>query len=161
MNNIGRFTQTKQLVGGKWGTLYVVTDTTVEEILNLHNVTINIETESTTHNAAGKLWRGTKMSGLAGTGTMNIWYGSPFSLKSIEYFQQYKKTPDFDITCYNWDPDSGTGNQLLTIHNVQLQDLPIGLIDSDAGGMDQTINFVWERYTLTEHFTDADSTFLV
>lgn len=157
----GRYTATKQLVNGKWGTIYVTNDISTEELLNVHNITVNVEVLSTTANVIGKLWQGTKLSGLNGTGTLNLWYGSPFSMRTIEFFEQYKRTPNLEMTVYNNDPDSGTGDQILTIKNVQFLDFPMALLDADTGAMDQAINFVFEGYTMTKSFVDPDSTLIL
>lgn len=159
--NIGRHTATKQLVSGKWGTVYATNDRSQEELLNIYQITVNVEVISTTANTVGKLWQGTKLSGLSGNGTLSVWYGSPFSMRTIEYFQQYKKTPDLEFTVYNNDPDSGTGEQIMTIHNVQLLDFPIAMLNGDGDAMEQSINFVFEGYTPTKLFTDPDSTLIL
>lgn len=94
-----------------------------------------------------------KATGWEGAGTMTIYYvTSRFREMMYDYIQNGKDTY-FDIQITNEDPTSATGKQIVTLLDVNLDEVVMAALDTEAETLDEEVSFTFQGVDLGTKFT--------
>lgn len=102
----------------------------------------------------GSRWQGKKVVGVSGTGNLTAYLiTSDFIKYGLEYANNGKDVY-FDSTVVVEDPTSRTGKQVLIIHNINLDEIPLLDIKAGKDVMSWKTAFTFEGVELVEEFND-------
>ena len=90
------------------------------------------------------------------TGTMTIYYGSPYFLQMLQEYLKTGKLPYFMLQITNDDPSVSVGTQTVVLYNVKLQKLPIALLDADADFLEMEVGFSFTNIEVLNWFKDPE-----
>lgn len=144
--------QAEDCVNGREGIATAEIDGQVIELMELANITINVEKTKTEFKAMGTRNTQNKATGWKGTGSCNLRY---VSTRWAKLFQDYAKTGKdiyFTIVVTNEDAGSRTGKQVIQILGCNLDSLDIAKLDIDSEILDQDVDFTFNDFNILNEF---------
>lgn len=144
----------KDLINGKQGTAIVT--------INGQNHTLfhcrKIEAKTTFNKADIKVTGTTtiqkKPTGQTKTGTLNMYYGSPYFVDLAHEYEKTGKTLYFDLMIENNDPTTSVGARRIALYGCSLDEIPIAKLDADADALDEELGFSFTSWEKLENFHD-------
>jgi len=94
-----------------------------------------------------------KTTGVALTGSMTIYYGTPEFVALVENYVKTGKLPYFTLQVTNDDPSTSVGTQTVAFYNVKLQKVPIAILDSDVDWLAIDVSFSFTGFEILRAFT--------
>ena len=94
-----------------------------------------------------------KTTGVALTGSMTLYYGTPDFLALAESYIKTGQLPYFTLQITNDDPSTSVGVQTVAFYNVKLSSVPIALLDADAEFLTADVSFRFTSFEILEAFT--------
>lgn len=130
-------------ISGKEGTLFATIDGNVTAVAECKSFSAKIAKQKAEFKALG--YRGTqhKATGWSGTGTLTIYYATSLFTKMMIDYAKNGIDQYFKLVATNEDPTSSIGSQTVTLTDVNLDDVEISKLDTDATFLDQQINFTF------------------
>lgn len=105
-------------------------------------------------NILGARWQGKKVTGIAGSGSLTAYLvTSDFIKYGLEY-TDHGKDIYFDATLTIEDASSRTGKQVIIIHRINLDEIPLADIKAGKDVINWKTTFSFEGYTLVKEFND-------
>jgi len=102
----------------------------------------------------GSRWQGKKVVGLAGSGNFTAYTVTSEFLKYGLKYADHGEDIYFDATLIIEDPSSRTGKQVVIIHNINLDEIPITDLKAGKDVMTWKTGFSFEGIELVEEFND-------
>ena len=97
----------------------------------------------------------TKTTGVKLSGTMTLYYGSPYFLQLLNDYLKTGKLPYFTMQIENDDPSS-VGTQTVVYYNVKLNKLPISKLDAETSSLDMDVGFTFTNVEVLNWFHDPE-----
>ena len=98
----------------------------------------------------------TKSTGVKLTGTMTLYYGSPYFLKLLDEYLKTGKLPYFTMQIENDDPSTTVGTQTVVYYNVKLSKLPVQKLDVESSALDMEVGFSYTNIEVLNWFHDPE-----
>ena len=146
--------QAEDTVNGREGVATAIIDGKVVELMELSNITINIEKIKSEFKAMGTRSTQNRTTGWRGTGSMTVRY---VSTRWAEMIQKYIKTgvdTYFTIVVTNEDPGSKTGKQVIQILGCNMDSMDIAKLDVDADILDHDFDFTFNDMNILSSFNE-------
>ena len=124
----------RDAVNGKEGRGFMTIDGENHEMFGLKKFQSDAEFQEADFKVVGTRLVQKKTTGVALTGSMTIYYGTPYFLKLLQEYLKTGKLPYFTIQITNDDPSTSVGTQTVVFYNVKLQKLPVAILDADKEG---------------------------
>lgn len=146
--------QAEDVINGREGTATAEIDGKIVELMELSNITINIEKTKTEFKALGTRNTQNKATGWVGTGSMTVRYMSSRWVKQLIKYIKDGIDTYFTITVTNNDPGSRTGKQTIQITGCNIDSLDVAKLDIDAEILDQDMDFTFNDINLLDEFNE-------
>ncbi len=98
----------------------------------------------------------TKTTGVKLSGTMTLYYGSPYFLQLLNDYLKTGKLPYFTMQIENDDPSTSVGTQTVVYYNVKLNKLPISKLDAKTSSLDMEVGFTFTNVEVLNWFHDPE-----
>ena len=98
----------------------------------------------------------TKTTGVKLSGTMTLYYGSPYFLQLLNDYLKTGKLPYFTMQIENDDPSTSVGTQTVVYYNVKLNKLPISKLDAETTSLDMEVGFTFTNVEVLNWFHDPE-----
>ena len=95
-----------------------------------------------------------KTTGVTLTGTMTIYYGSPYFIKLLQDYLKTGKLPYFTLQITNDDPGTTVGKQIVALYNCKLSKVPVAMLDADSDWLEEEVSFSYTGLEVLNYFND-------
>ncbi|MCI8510828.1 MAG: phage tail tube protein [Lachnospiraceae bacterium] len=144
----------RDALNGKSGSGFMTIDGENHEMFGLKKFQSDAEFQESDFKVVGTTLVQKKTTGVSLTGSMTIYYGTPYFLKLLQQYLKTGKLPYFTIQITNDDPSTSVGTQTVVLYNVKLQKLPVALLDAEADFLEMEVSFSYTNLEVLNWFTD-------
>lgn len=124
------------------------------EMFGLKKFQSNAEFQESDFKVVGTTLVQKKTTGVSLSGSMTIYYGSPYFLRLLQEYLRTGKLPYFTIQITNDDPTTNVGTQTVVFYNVKLQKLPVAMLDADSDFLEMEVGFSYTGIEVLNWFND-------
>ena len=97
-----------------------------------------------------------KTTGVSLTGSMTIYYGTPYFLRLLQEYLKTGKLPYFTLQITNDDPSTSVGAQTVVLYDVKLQKIPVAILDAEAEYLEMEVSFSYRTLEVLDWFKDPE-----
>jgi len=144
----------RDALNGKSGSAFMTIDGENHEIFQMKKLHSDAEFQESDFKVVGTTLVQKKTTGVSLTGSMTIYYGSPYFLKLLQRYLKTGQLPYFTLQITNDDPSTSVGSQTVVLYNVKLQKLPVAMLDADADFLEMEVTFSYTGLEVLNYFTD-------
>lgn len=144
----------RDALNGKSGSGFMTIDGENHEMFGLKKFQSNAEFQESDFKVVGTTLVQKKTTGVSLSGSMTIYYGSPYFLRLLQEYLRTGKLPYFTIQITNDDPATSVGTQTVVFYNVKLQKLPVAMLDADADFLEMEVGFSYTGIEVLNWFND-------
>lgn len=141
-------------LNGKSGSGFMTIGGENHEMFGLKKFQSNADFQEGDFKVVGTTLVQKKTTGVTLSGTMTIYYGSPYFLRLLQEYLKTGKLPYFTIQITNDDPTTSVGTQTVVFYNVKLQKLPVAMLDADADFLEMEVGFSFTGIEVLNWFND-------
>ena len=146
----------RDALNGKSGSGFMTIDGENHEMFGLKKFNSDAEFQESDFKVVGTRLVQKKTTGVTLTGSMTIYYGTPYFLRMLQDYLKTGKLPYFTVQITNDDPSTSVGTQTVVFYNVKLQKLPVAKLDADADFLDMEVNFSYTNIEVLNWFKDPE-----
>lgn len=140
-------------ISGKEGTSYARINGQNEELFFAKSIEATVELKKGSVKCIGKRMEGSKVTGMKGSGSLKIYYGTPLFAKMIEEYKNSGKSIYFDLVVENSDPASSAGTQTVLLRDCSPDKITLTKLDGDTDDpLEDEIGFTFEDYEYINRF---------
>ena len=144
----------RDALNGKSGSGFMTIDGENHEMFGLKKFQSNAEFQERDFKVVGTTLVQKKTTGVSLSGSMTIYYGSPYFLRLLQEYLRTGKLPYFTIQITNDDPTTSVGTQTVVFYNVKLQKLPVAMLDADSDFLEMEVGFSYTGIEVLNWFND-------
>lgn len=144
----------RDALNGKSGSGFMTIDGENHEMFGLKKFQSNAEFQESDFKVVGTTLVQKKTTGVSLSGSMTIYYGSPYFLRLLQEYLRTGKLPYFTIQITNDDPTTSVGTQTVVFYNVKLQKLPVAMLDTDSDFLEMEVGFSYTGIEVLNWFND-------
>lgn len=144
----------RDALSGKSGSGFMTIDGENHEMFGLKKFQSNAEFQESDFKVVGTTLVQKKTTGVSLSGSMTIYYGSPYFLRLLQEYLRTGKLPYFTIQITNDDPTTSVGTQTVVFYNVKLQKLPVAMLDADSDFLEMEVGFSYTGIEVLNWFND-------
>lgn len=144
----------RDALNGKFGSGFMTIDGENHEMFGLKKFQSNAEFQESDFKVVGTTLVQKKTTGVSLSGSMTIYYGSPYFLRLLQEYLRTGKLPYFTIQITNDDPTTSVGTQTVVFYNVKLQKLPVAMLDADSDFLEMEVGFSYTGIEVLNWFND-------
>ncbi|WP_270269102.1 phage tail tube protein [Enterocloster clostridioformis] len=144
----------RDALNGKSGSGFMTIDGENHEMFGLKKFQSNAEFQESDFKVVGTTLVQKKTTGVSLSGSMTIYYGSPYFLRLLQEYLRTGKLPYFTIQITNDDPTTNVGTQTVVFYNVKLQKLPVAMLDADSDFLEMEVGFSYTGIEVLNWFND-------
>lgn len=144
----------RNALNGKSGSGFMTIDGENHEMFGLKKFQSNAEFQESDFKVVGTTLVQKKTTGVSLSGSMTIYYGSPYFLRLLQEYLRTGKLPYFTIQITNDDPTTSVGTQTVVFYNVKLQKLPVAMLDADSDFLEMEVGFSYTGIEVLNWFND-------
>ena len=144
----------RDALNGKSGNGFMTFDGENHEMFGLKKFQSDAEFQESDFKVVGTTLVQKKTTGVSLSGSMTIYYGSPYFLRLLQEYLRTGKLPYFTIQITNDDPTTSVGTQTVVYYNVKLQKLPVAMLDADADFLEMEVGFSYTGIEVLNWFND-------
>ena len=144
----------RDALNGKSGSGFMTIDGENHEMFGLKKFQSNAEFQESDLKVVGTTLVQKKTTGGSLSGSMTIYYGSPYFLRLLQEYLRTGKLPYFTIQITNDDPTTSVGTQTVVFYNVKLQKLPVAMLDADSDFLEMEVGFSYTGIEVLNWFND-------
>ena len=141
-------------ISAKEGVAYVTIDGNMHEALYVKNVEAKIEKQKVELHLLGHRMTKHKTVGMTGSGTLTIYYMTPYYRQMVEKYKDTGVETYFELTLKNEDPESTVGANTQTLHDVSIDSVTLAKFDLDGEVLDEEVPFTFDDYTGLTQFAE-------
>lgn len=141
-------------LNGKSGSGFMTIDGENHEMFQMKKFQSDAEFQESDFKVVGTTLVQKKTTGVSLTGSMTLYYGSPYFLKLLQEYLKSGKLPYFTLQITNDDPSTSVGTQTVVLYNVKLQKLPVAMLDADADFLEMEVSFSYTGLEVLNWFHD-------
>lgn len=140
-------------ISGREGTAYVRIDGKNEELFSAKSIEAKVELKKGAVKCIGRRMEGSKVTGMKGSGTLKMYYGSPLFSKLIGDYKDTGNALYFDLVVENDDPASSAGKQTVLLRDCSPDGITLAKLDGDTDDpLEDEIGFSFEDYEYINKF---------
>ena len=143
-------------VNGKSGSGFITIDGENHQMFGMKKFQSDAEFQEEDFKVVGTTLVQTKTTGVTLSGTMTLYYGSPYFLQLLNEYLKTGKLPYFTMQIENNDPSSTVGTQTVVFYNVKLNKLPISKLDAETSALDMEVGFTFTNVEILNWFHDPE-----
>lgn len=146
----------RDAVNGKSGSGFITIDGENHQMFGMKKFQSDAEFQEEDFKVVGTTLVQTKTTGVKLSGTMTLYYGSPYFLQILNEYLKTGKLPYFTMQIENNDPSSTVGTQTVVFYNVKLNKLPISKLDAETSALDMEVGFTFTNVEILNWFHDPE-----
>lgn len=152
------YMKAQDAISGKEGTLVATllnTKTNKDEnypVAECKNITAKVTKNKSEFKSLGERATQHKAMGWNGTGTLTLHYASTKWAEIMAKYANEGVDVYFTLTVTNEDPTSSLGKQTIVLYNVNLDEVELTKLDTEAEFLDQTMNFTFDGFEIISSF---------
>lgn len=149
--------RSRDVINSNLGNLIIeFPDGSRRKMAEVRNIQANIEVATEEFRCIGEMMHRHKGVGARGSGSMNVYTGTPEFLQYLTDFITGQVNYRFIITCSIADPETtdsaGRGLQICEISDVLLHGSQLFRLDTEDGILDQDVDFDFDNYRILQPF---------
>lgn len=145
----------RDALNGSQGSAFMTINGQNIEMFNIKKMQVDGEFKESDFKVVGTTLVQKKTTGISYTGSMTIYYGTPYFIRLLNDYAKTGKLPYFTLQITNDDPSTSVGTQTVVLYNVKLQKMPIAMLDTDADWLEEEIGFSFTNFEVLNYFNDA------
>ena len=154
----GKFLLARDTVNGAEGKIFVTRGGRNIEIAGMRNIRSDAEIQSSDMRVIGTRMIQTKVNGVKGSGSGNIYYGSDIFRDMLLEYMNTGKMEEFDIQIINDDPSTSIGRQSMAFYGCVLTGtIPMAILNDEEAMLNYDFNFAYTRASKIESFSEPAS----
>lgn len=154
----GKFLLARDTVNGAEGKIFVTIGGRNIEIASMRNIQTDAEIQSSDMRVIGTRMVQTKVNGVKGSGSGNIYYGSDIFRDMLLEYMNTGKMQEFDIQITNDDPSTSIGRQSMAFYGCVLTGtIPMAILNDEEAMLNYDFNFAYTRASKIEAFSEPAS----
>lgn len=146
----------RDALNGKSGSGFMTIKNEIHEMFGMKKFQSDAEFQESDFKVVGTTLVQKKTTGVSLTGSMTIYYGSPYFLRLLQEYLKTGKLPYFTLQITNDDPSTSVGTQTVVFYNVKLQKLPVAMLDADADFLEMEVSFSYTNIEVLDWFKDPE-----
>ena len=139
------WTTGQNVISGGEGTLQIEEASNLITLANVTKLEAKLDKDKSEIQVVGKRMNLHKTVGLSGSGTLSLYYLSARFREDLKEYKDSGTDHYYEITATNNDPSSGAGKQVVVLHGVNFDSMPLSLLED--------LDFTFEDYDITTPFT--------
>ena len=139
---------------GKSGSAVMTVDGENHELFQMKKFQSDAEFQESDFKVVGTTLVQKKTTGVTLTGTMTIYYGSPYFIKLLQDYLKTGKLPYFTLQITNDDPGTTVGKQIVALYNCKLSKVPVAMLDADSDWLEEEVSFSYTGLEVLNYFND-------
>ncbi len=146
----------KDALNGKSGTAFLTLNGENHELFGIKKLNTDAEFQESDFKVVGTTLVQKKTTGVTLTGSMTIYYGTPYFLEIVNEYLKTGKLPYFTLQVTNDDEGTSVGKQTVVLYNVKLQKVPIAMLDADSDYLEEEVSFSFTGLEVLNWFHDPE-----
>lgn len=146
----------RDALNGKSGSGFITINGENHQMFGMKKFQSDAEFQEEDFKVVGTTLVQTKTTGVKLSGTMTLYYGSPYFLQLLNEYLKTGKLPYFTMQIENNDPSTSVGTQTVVYYNVKLNKLPISKLDAETSALDMEVGFTFTNVEVLNWFHDPD-----
>lgn len=146
----------RDALNGKSGSGFMTINGENYEMFGMKKFQSDAEFQESDFKVVGTTLVQKKTTGVSLTGSMTIYYGSPYFLRLLQEYLKSGKLPYFTLQITNDDESTSVGTQTVVFYNVKLQKLPIAMLDAEADFLEMEVSFSYTNIEILDWFKDPE-----
>lgn len=142
----------RDALNGKTGKAFLTVNGRNNELFSIKKFQSDAEFQESDFKVVGTTLVQKKTTGVALTGTMTIYYGTPLFLEMLQTYLKTGVLPYFTIQVTNDDPSSTVGFQTVALYNCKLSKVPVAMLDADAEWLEEEVSFSYTNLEVLNAF---------
>ena len=147
----------RDALNGKSGKAFLTVNGRNKELFGAKKISADGEFQESDFKVVGTTLVQKKTTGVALTGTMTIYYGTPLFLDMLQTYLKTGRLPYFTFQITNDDPSSSVGKQTVALYNVKLSKVPVAMLDADSEWLEMEVGFSYTNIEVLSAFHDPTS----
>jgi hypothetical protein len=147
----------RDALNGKSGSAVMTIDGENHELFQMKKFSSNAEFQESDFKVVGTTLVQKKTTGVTLTGTMTIYYGSPYFIKLLQDYLKTGKLPYFTLQITNDDPGTTVGKQIVALYNCKLSKVPVAMLDADTDWLEEEVSFSYTGLEVLNYFKDPET----
>ena len=147
----------RDALNGKSGSAVMTIDGENHELFQMKKFSSNAEFQESDFKVVGTTLVQKKTTGVTLTGTMTIYYGSPYFIKLLQDYLKTGKLPYFTLQITNDDPGTTVGKQIVALYNCKLSKVPVAMLDADTDWLEEEDSFSYTGLEVLNYFKDPET----
>lgn len=149
--------RSRDVINSNLGTLWVqLPNGRWRKMGEVRNIQARIDVATEEFRCIGEMMHRHKGVGMRGSGSMNLYTGTPEFLHYLDDFKKDFINYRFTIHCTNRDPETvdgeGRGSQIIVITDVLLHGAELFKLDTEDGLLDQDVDFDFDDYQILQEY---------
>ena len=147
----------RDALNGKSGSAFMTINGENHEIFQIKKFQSDAEFQEADFKVVGTTLVQKKTTGVTLTGSMTIYYGSPYFLDLLQQYLKTGKLPYFTLQIRNDDPSTSVGTQTVALYNCKLTKVPVAMLDSDSDWLEEEVTFSYTGLEVLDYFHDPEA----
>lgn len=147
----------RDALNGKSGSAFMTINGQYHEIFQMKKFQSDAEFQESDFKVVGTTLVQKKTTGVSLTGSMTIYYGSPYFLQMLQTYLKTGKLPYFTLQITNDDPGTSVGKQTVALYNCKLAKVPVALLDADTDWLEEEVTFSYTGVEVLNYFHDPET----
>jgi hypothetical protein len=144
-------------IHGAKGRATMEVDGRIVEMFGVVNIKADIEYQTEDFRVVGTTTVQKKITGKLLTGTAQVYYGTPAFAQIAQEHQSTGRMPPITLSVTNNDNASSVGTQTTALYNVQLNKIPIAMLDAEQTTLKCDITFNYTHFAILQPFKNQPS----
>lgn len=142
----------RDALNGKQGKAILTLDGSNYELFSVKKLQADLEFQKTDFKVVGTTTVQQKTTGVKKTGTMTIYYGTPYFVEMAKEYEKNGKVIYFTLQIENDDPSTSVGKQTVVLYNCSLDKIPLAMLDADSDFLEEEVGFSYTGFEVLEAF---------
>ena len=146
----------RDALNGKSGSGFMTINGENHEMFGMKKFQSDAEFQESDFKVVGTTLVQKKTTGVSLTGSMTIYYGTPYFLRLLQEYLKTGKLPYFTLQITNDDPSTTVGTQTVVLYDVKLQKIPVAILDAEAEYLEMEVSFSYTTLEVLDWFKDPE-----
>lgn len=147
----------RDALNGKSGSAFITINGENHEIFQMKKFQSDAEFQEADFKVVGTTLVQKKTTGVSLTGSMTIYYGSPYFVEMLQTYLKTGNLPYFTLQITNDDTSASVGKQVVALYNCKLSKVPVAMLDADTDWLEEEVTFSYTSLEVLNYFHDPDT----
>ena len=148
------FLLARDAINGKAGKAIIKLDGENHELFHIKKLQADAEFQKSDFKVVGTTKVQRRVTGVLYTGSMTVYYGTPYFQQIAKKYNTTGEMPEFEVTVENDDETAQVGKQRIALYGCVLDRVPLCLLDVDADALEEEIGFSYRDFSYLDEFHD-------